>query len=369
VVPTSEKKKLKTGMIPLYKPYMPEHLPEIDSILHSGSLAYGKWGRKFEQSIKDFIRCEEDVLVVNSFTATIQVVLSTLGIKAGDEIIASPQSCLASTQPLATYGAKVVWADIDPSRGTLCPQSVESKITPRTRIIFHNHHCSYPGYIDEINVIGKKYGLAVIDDCIESFGSKYKGRILGNIDTDVTIFSFQTVRLPNTIDGGGMIFKDRCLYEKAIRVRDLGVDRATFRDSLGEINPHSDVPIHGYGVTMNEISSYIGYCQMLDLPELFAKQRSNAARWIQEVVVGNPLLKLLNTTDIEPSYWVFGMLCENKTDMLVHFREMGYNVSGVHVPNTFYSVFGNNTSLPGVTEFYSKFIALPCGWWMKKNNS
>lgn len=351
-------------MVNLYKPYMPEKLPEVDSILHSGALAYGKWGRAFEQSIKDFVGCEEDVLVVNSFTAVIQVVLSTLGIEQSDEIIASPQSCLASTQPLATYGAKVVWADVDPSRGTLCPKSVESKITPRTKVIFHNHHCSYPGHIDQINALGRKYGLTVIDDCIESFGSEYKGRVLGNLGTDVTIFSFQTVRLPNTIDGGALIFKDRKLYEKAVKVRDLGVDRTTFRDSMGEISPLSDVPIHGYGVTMNEVSSYIGYCQMKALPELFAHQRANAKVWSERIASEYPSLKLLNTSDTEPSYWVFGLLSDNKLNTLAHFRKLGYSCSGVHIPNTYYSIFGSQGEFPGVDQFYNEFVALPSGWWV-----
>ena len=126
-------------MIPLYKPYMPDRLPEIDTILHSGALAYGKWGKRFEQELKKFIGCEADVLTVSSYTAALQVMLCTLDLQPGDEIIASPQCCLASTQPLATYGAKVVWADIDPARGTLDPESVEQKISPRTKIIFHNH--------------------------------------------------------------------------------------------------------------------------------------------------------------------------------------------------------------------------------------
>ncbi len=352
-------------MISLYKPYMPELLPEIDPILHGGALAYGKWGRKFEGAIKDFIGCQEDVLVVNSFTAALQVVLSTLDIKSDDEIIASPQCCMASTQPLVTYGARVVWADIDPKRGTLCPQSVESKITSKTKVIFHNHHCGYPGYIDEINEIGRRYGLIVIDDCIESFGSAYKGKILGNLGTDVTVFSFQTVRLPNTIDGGGIIFKNRDLYERAFKIRDLGVDRSTFRDSLGEINPLSDVSIHGYGVTMNEISSYIGSCQILDLPDLFARQRENAEFWKKEISEKYSHLSLLNTENCEPNYWVFGTLSDDKLSVLKHFRELGYSASGVHIPNSYYSIFGQQDELPGVKEFYSRFLALPCGWWFK----
>lgn len=356
-------------MINLYKPYMPDALPELDEILHSGALAYGKWGRRFEQSIQDFVGCKESVLIVNSFTAAIQVTLSTLGIQAGDEIIASPQSCLASTQPLITYGAKVVWADIDPNRGTLCPDSVEAKISPRTKVIFHNHHCGYPGYIDEINAIGKRHGIIVIDDCIESFGSLYKGRVMGCHGTDITLFSFQTVRLPNTIDGGAIVFKDRSLYEKAVRVRDLGVDRSTFRDSMGEISTLSDVPMCGYGVTMNEISSYIGYCQMQSLPELFARQRANATVWQSEVSETHTDIQLLDTTDILPSYWVFGTLSGDKLRSLAKFRELGYSSSGVHIPNTYYSIFGSQGRLPGVEQFYNHFVALPCGWWFEKTIS
>lgn len=353
-------------MISLYKPYMPKSLPQVDEILHSGALAYGKWGRAFENSIKQFVGCKEDVIVVNSFTAAIQVMLATLDIQSGDEIIASPQCCMASTAPLASYGAKVVWADVDPKRGTLCPQSVKRKITPKTKLIMHNHYCSYPGYVDQINEIGRRHGIVVVDDAIEAFGSKYKGQRVGNLGTDVTLFSFQTVRLPNTIDGGGIVFKDRMMYQKAVKVRDLGVDRSTFRDAMGEINPLSDVSMIGYGVTMNEISSYIGYMQMQDLDSLFTRQKTNAKMWQEKLVAQYPNIMLLDTTDIEPSYWIFGTLSNDKLNTLNKFRELGFASSGVHIPNTYYSVFGaSQGEFKGVNEFYNHFVALPCGWWVE----
>lgn len=351
-------------MIDLYKPYMPDDLSELNQILYSGALAYGKWGRKFEDSIQSFLNISNRVIVVNSYTAAIEVLLSTLGLTMDDEIIASPQSCLASTQPLSTFGVKVVWADIDPTRGTLCPSSVESKITPRTKVIFHNHHCSYPGYIDEINEIGRRYGIITVDDCIEAFGASYKGSVLGSLNTDITLFSFQTVRLPNTIDGGAIVFKDSALYCKAVRVRDLGVDRTTFRLSDGEINPKSDVDIHGYGVTMSEINSYIGYQQMKAVPLLLKKQRDNAAIWKKNILNNYSHISLLDTVCIDPSFWVFGILSKNKARDIEHFRNIGFKASGVHVPNTIYSIFGSNCDLPGVNEFHQKFIALPSGWWV-----
>lgn len=353
-------------MIALYKPYMPEDLPEVNKILHSGALAYGKWGRLFEKGLQDYIGCGQIPLVVNGFTAAIQVMLSTLDVKAGSEIIASPQSCLASTMPLASYGAKVVWADIDPRRGTLCPQSVEKKITAKTKVIFHNHHCGYPGYIDEINEIARRKGLWVIDDCIEAFSSKYKGKMLGSLEADATLLSFQTVRLPNTIDGGAVIFRDATHTQKAIRVRDLGVDRITFRDTMGEINIDSDVSFTGYGVTLNEVNSYIGCQQIKKMASLFVQQRKNAVLWKKEIEEKHPEIRSIDTSDTEPGYWVFGVLAKDKMAALLKFRNLGYNCSGVHIPNTYYSVFGNQKELPGVREFYDHFVALPCGWWFEK---
>lgn len=353
-------------MIPLYKPYMPEKLPCVEEILHSGSLAYGKWGKAFEKALQDYLHCIQEPVVVNSFTAAIQVTLSTLDIKNGDEIVASPQSCLASTMPLLSYGVKVVWADIDPKRGTLCPLSVERKISSKTKAIFHNHHCGYPGYVDEINEIAKRRGILVIDDCIEAFGARYKGKLLGTLDADATLFSFQTVRLPNTIDGGAIIFKCTEHTQRAMHVRDLGVNRTTFRDSWGEINPESDVSYPGYGVTMNEVSSYIGCRQMRDVEGLLMQQNQNAEAWKKTLLDKYTDLQLIENKDTIPNYWVLGVIAKDKASTLEKFKELGYTCSGVHLPNTFYSAFGHQGQLPGVIEFYRHFVALPCGWWYKK---
>ena len=351
-------------MIPLYKPYMPESLSEIDNILHSGALAYGKWGVEFERSIKDFIGCSNEVVAVNSYTSALQVMLCAAGIGPGDEIIASPMCCLASTQPAAALGAKFIWADIDSAHGTLDPDDVEKKISPRTKLIMHNHFCGYPGHIDEINAIGKRHGILVADDCIEAFGAEYKGRKLGNTGTDITTFSFQTVRLPNAIDGGAVIFKDSDQYRRALQVRDFGIARSAFRDSLGEINPHCDIARIGFGATINEIFSYIGFVQMKEITRLLDIQRQNAAMWQQLLATHPSVAALPAAAQTQPSYWVFGVLSDDKRETIKRFRELGLYASGVHLPNYYYSVFGERSRLKGVEEFYSRFLAVPSGWWV-----
>jgi len=351
-------------MIPIYKPYMPENLiTGINEILYSGQLGFGKYGKQFEGQLQSFIGCKY-LLSVNSYNTAMQIVLTTLGLNSGDEIIASPVSCLASNQPFAVKGLKVVWADIDPKTGTMCPVDVKSKISKNTKAIFHNHFCGYIGDIDAINSIGKEFGIPVIDDGIEAFGSEYKGKKLGNVGTDISVFSFQTVRLPNTIDGGAIVFKDQKLYEKAKLIRDYGIDRSIFRTPDGEINPECDIKLPGYGGLMSELNSYIGTKQMEDIEGLLTMQRNNAKVWINKINKVENCIPLSINSNVNPNYWVFGLMCKNKKEAIYNFKEKGFYASGVHMNNNRYSVFKDNKELKGVNEFMNHFVAIPCGWWL-----
>ena len=352
-------------MIPIYKPYMPENIgAEINEILYSGQLGYAKYGRKFENQLQDFVGCEY-VLSVSSYNTAMLIVLSTLGLKEGDEVIASPVSCLASNQPFIVKQLKVVWADVNPNTGCMCPDDVKSKITKKTKAIFHNHFCGYLGNIDEINSIGTEFGIPIIDDGIEAFGSQYKGNRIGNLGTDITIFSFQTVRLPNTIDGGAIVFKDLELYKKAFLIRDYGIDRTMFRTSNGEINPDCDIKLEGYAGLMSELNSYIGTTQMDDIENLLTIQKNNAIIWDTNLELNNSVIPLNKTQDSLPNYWVYGTLCKNKHDAIKDFKIKGFYATGVHVNNNIYSVFKNKSFLKGVNEFINHFVAIPCGWWIK----
>jgi dTDP-4-amino-4,6-dideoxygalactose transaminase len=349
-------------MIPLYKPYMPAELPELDNILHSGALSYGRWGRQFEQRLSDYIGVKH-AIYINSYCLAWQVLFKTIGLQPGDEVIASPLSCLQSTMPFAAAGLNVVWADIDPRYGVLDPDSVRSKITSRTKLISDYHFCGYPSYIDEINALGREYNILVIDDCIEAFGAKYKGKLLGNVGSPLTIFSFQTVRLPNTIDGGALVIEDDELYQKALVIRDVGINRAIFRDENGEISPACDVAYPSVTGTASDVNAYIGYCQMEVIDELLQKQANNAKRWKKKLFDMPSLIDFIDRPDATPNYWICGILSSSRDVDMKMFREKGYACSSVHLPNTYYSVFGKREMLKGVEEFYNRFIALPSGWW------
>ena len=347
---------------------MPSNISnDLENILYSGKLAFGEFGTNFENKLSDFIG-HKNVLTVSTYNQALLIILSTLGLKPGDEVIASPVSCLASNQPFIIKGLKVIWADVEPNTGSLCVESVRKMITPKTKAIFHNHYCGYLGRINEVNAIGKEYGIPIIDDCIEAFGSELNGNKTGNLGTDITVFSFQTVRLPNTIDGGALVFKDDILYEKAKKIRDYGIERTSFRDDLNEISPLCDIVLEGYGALMSEINSCIGLKQMDSINSLLNHQRVNAKIW-EERLSNKRDLEILKPNDsTNPNYWVFGILAKNKVDIIKYFRSEGYYATSVHINNNIYSVFNNKKELKGVTDFMSRFVAIPSGWWMTNDH-
>ncbi|WP_419237893.1 DegT/DnrJ/EryC1/StrS family aminotransferase [Photobacterium leiognathi subsp. mandapamensis] len=247
-------------MIPLFKVFMPDNISNgMEKILYSGQLSYGFYTKQFEKELGLYIG-HENILAISG--NSILFALKLLNIKPEDEVIISPMSCLMTTQPIKYVGAKVVWADIDPLTGSLDPEDVEKKITKNTKAIIHYHWAGNPGYIDEINSIAKKNGITVIEDATESFGAEYKGKKIGNTNTDIICYSFTPVRLPNALDGGGLTINNHFLYKKALLMRDLGINRENFRDEYGEISENCNVESIGDSSSMNNISGYVGLSQM-----------------------------------------------------------------------------------------------------------
>jgi len=106
-------------VIPLYKVHMPTDLTEeVGRILYSGQLASGKYSRMFEEKLKEYLG-NPYVITTSTNNLALQIAFDLLGLSLGDEVIASPMSCLASNQPVITNRGTLVWADIDPQTGTL----------------------------------------------------------------------------------------------------------------------------------------------------------------------------------------------------------------------------------------------------------
>jgi dTDP-4-amino-4,6-dideoxygalactose transaminase len=164
------------------------------------------------------------------------------------------------------------------------------------------------------------------------------------------------------LDGGAISFRDQATYEKALLLRDFGINRANFRDSLGEISPASDISTPGFNAMMNEVNSYIGIQQLKQVDTLLGKQRENAKKWDAKAKEFN-LRPLALRSETRPNFWVYSAFSNQIENDLIRIRDHGYYASKVHLRNDLYSCFGSGTDLKGVAKFASTQLSVPSGWW------
>lgn len=351
-------------MIEIFRPYMPA-IEKVSTILKSKKLNYGKYGILFENSLGEYIG-NSNVCTISTFNIAMFILFSSLGLEQGDTVLLSPLACLESTMPVKAFGLLIEWVDVDPLTGTMSPVHLKSKINSKVKLIIHNHFCGNVGHIAEINGIAAEHGIYVLDDGIDAFGSEYRGKKLGNVGSDFTIFNFSYVRLPNTLQGAAIFTKNKKHLNKIKIIRDNGIQRENFRDIHGEINASCDIYTIGYSGLMSELNSYIGYQTMKNINKLILNQRENAKLWNELLSLYYPSSNTFDRNDSNPNYWVFGIITDNKESLFRWFREKGFMTSSVHINNNIYSVFNNSEKLKGVDIFMRSFLAIPSGWWVKR---
>ena len=357
-------------MIPLYKVYMPPNIEDsLIKLLYSERLAFGEHNELFEERLRKYLGTSL-VITTNTNNSAMILALKLAGVKVGDDVLASPISCLATNAPVKTVGANIVWIDVNPSTGCIDSEKLEGYLTRKTKAIIHYHWVGYPGDINEINSFARKKGLKVIEDASEAFGAEYKGRKIGNTNSDFVCFSFNPVRIINTIDGGALSIRAKDDFERAKLLRDYGIDRKKFRDKMGEINPNSDITEAGHHFLMNNLSGYLGFVQILDIDRRLKRVRSNARFYDKKLSVIPQLKPLRVSPRKQPSYWVYTILAEDRDNLLIFLRENQIYASKVHMRNDIYSCFGPlKNKYPGIEEFSKKYLSIPCGWWLSKEET
>lgn len=353
-------------MIQMFKPYISKKI-DLTFILTQDNQAFGKYGLLFEKSLKKFFD-KEHLITLNSYNIAYFVLLRSLKIRSGDEVLLSPLTCLESTQPLVAYGLNIKWVDVNKKTGTMDPDDLNRKINKKTKLVIHNHFAGNVGFIDEINTICEEHNVTVVEDCSEAFGSEYKGKIVGT-GNNVYIFNFSAIRNPSSISGSAIIFNSEDSFNLSKLIRDNGIDRDNFRLDNGEINQDFDIAQIGYSGLMNEINSYIGYLNMQEIHLILDKQRKIASvlkrhlnKYIPEVYDD------IYEKNVNSNYWVYGILCKNKELTKNILNKLEFSTSSIHVNNDIYSIFGPYKKMTGVNKFLQHFIAIPSGWWIEERD-
>lgn len=186
-------------------------------------------------------------LMVNGGTAALHLALAGCGVQPGDEVITTPYSWGASTGCILHHNAVPVFADVDPETLCLDPTKIEERITERTKVILPVHIFGMPADMTPILKIARQHGLAVVEDCSQAAGAKYRGKLVGTFG-DAGAFSLQASKNLVAVEGGILITHHRDVFERALllgshpirmRVDVRDAERKRYIDSLGfNFRPH-----------------------------------------------------------------------------------------------------------------------------------
>ena len=350
-------------MIPLFKVHMPESVtrPLLDT-LFSGFIGQGEKVDEFECKLLKWVQ-NKNVLTLNSGTTGLHLALHLAGIGPGDEVIASPFSCTATSIPIHHSGATIVWADVNPETGNIDPNCIERIITAKTKAIVAVHWAGYPFDLKEINDIATQYGLKVIEDAAHAFGAVYQGKMIGSI-SDFTMFSLQAIKHISTIDGGLLTCKSADDYKRGKLLRWYGMDRET---ESRELRCKQDVPEAGWKWHMNDVCATVGIEQLNYIDGILEKHRSNADYYFENLQDLDHVTLLNYQNDRLSSYWLFTILVEDRESFTAFMTEKDVHVSRAHVCHDWHSCFTNTRTpikLAGAKLFDAHQINIPVGWWL-----
>lgn len=325
--------------------------------LRSGMLSEGKQVRRFEQELARRLGLQRPV-ALNSGTTALHLALVLAGVGPGDEVIIPPQTFIATGMAVLMQGATPVFADIQRSTGNIDPQSILSKITPRTKAVIPVHWAGYPCDLDEINQLAAAHRLTVIEDAAHALGATYRGRPVGAISR-FTCFSFQAIKHLTTGDGGALA----CLQEederKARIRRWFGIDRENSRPSfLGERVYDADAV--GFKYHLNDLCAAVGLGNLEVFPALLGRLREISARYRAEFSGVAGLRLLESRPDRESACWLFTLLADRRDDFLRALQSRGIPASVFHQRIDRNSVFGGvRKDLENMDRFNEEQASVP----------
>ncbi|MDP6030082.1 MAG: DegT/DnrJ/EryC1/StrS family aminotransferase [Arenicellales bacterium] len=204
----------------------------IHRVLHHGRYVMGDEIGTLESRLAQITEVEH-CICVSSGTDALLMALLALEVGPGDEIITSPFSFFATAEVIALLGANPVYVDIDPATFNIDAAKIEVAVTGHTRGILPVNLYGQCAEMDEINAIGQRHSLPVIEDAAQSFGATYRGRASCAL-SDIACTSFFPAKpLGAYGDGGACFTSDAELAARLRQIRDHGQDRRYHHVRLG----------------------------------------------------------------------------------------------------------------------------------------
>ena len=252
-------------MIPIAKPLLgAEEKRAVLEVLDSSILAQGKKVAEFEHDFARYIGVKHAIATSNGTTA-LHAALLAHNIQAGDEVITSPFSFIATANAIRMCGATPVFVDIDENTFNINPNLIEAAITTKTKAIMPVHLFGLPAEMEAITKIAQKHNLIIIEDACQAHGAEFQGKKVGSFGTGC--FSFYPTKNMTTGEGG-MITTNEDTIAAAIRNSiNHGSTKKYYHDVVG------------FNYRMTDIAAAIGVEQLKKL-EFFNRKRKENARYL-----------------------------------------------------------------------------------------
>lgn len=249
------------------------------NVLLSNKVNYwtGTECREFEKEFAAWTGTGYAVALANG-TLALDLALRAVGVGAGDEVIVTPRTFLASVSCIVNAGATPVFADVDRDSQNITADTIRAVLTPRTRAIICVHLAGLPCDMDPIMALAQPRGIRVIEDCAQAHGARYRDRMAGSIG-DIGAWSFCQDKIMTTGGEGGMVTtNDRNLWSFMWSFKDHGKSwEAVYERS----HPPGFRWLHdsfGTNWRMSEMQAAIGRIQLRRMASWTARRQANAAR-------------------------------------------------------------------------------------------
>jgi dTDP-4-amino-4,6-dideoxygalactose transaminase len=323
--------------IPFTKPTIDEAtISAVADVLRSGWITSGPKVLEFENALGEFLEGATVRCFANG-TATMKIALQVAGVGAGDEVITTPISWVATSNVILAVGAKPVFVDIDPNTRNLDLNKVRKAITSKTKAIMPVYLAGLPVNIDELYAIANQHRLRVIEDAAQALGSTWNGKRIGaKGQHDLVSFSFQANKNLTTIEGGCLVFN----------TERYGTDQVKLAEKLrlqGLVRSGPDgmeVDVLGGKDNLTDVNAVIGLHQLQQL-EQFQRKRAILAKYYFDKINQTNLVNKgvrLPIADFENSNWhMFQIILplqplgKTRSQVMLALKELGIG-TGVHYP-------------------------------------
>jgi perosamine synthetase len=275
-----------------------------------GWLTEHKKTREFEAAVADFLGAKHCVAFSNG-TVTLFAALAALGIGPGDEVIVPDYTFVASATAVSLAGAKPVFVDVSPSNLCLDLAKVPAAITTRAKAVMAISMNGRAPDMGRLREIAENYGLYIVEDAAQSFGSKHAGRFLGTFGAAGS-FSFSSMKIVATGQGGALVTDDDDLATRFRRIKNFG------RPSPGS-NRHV---MPGYNFKITDLQAVIGLEQLKKLPYRISHKKAMFQAYRDELKDIEEVRFI--ETDLETiTPWVADVLVPNPAALQKHLKNHG----------------------------------------------